>query len=161
MTCPIYPPSGICRYANPRRTENPAEFDDRWDKIRRGWCLGDPDFRKEMGKRVDERISGYDRRSYLGEEARTHDEAEALRLLQQGLIHLNLDKADLPNLKKGDLRKKVIAALIRQNTGVRNDWICNQLSMGNASNLSRHVSEVLGSEQPDLIALREMTKKAF
>jgi len=142
-------------------SENPVEFDESWKQIRRGWCLGDPDFHKEMEKRVDERISGYDRRSYLGEEARTHDEAEALRLLQQGLTRLNLDKADLPNLKKGDSRKKVIAALIRQNTGVRNDWICNQLSMGNASNLSRHVAEVLSSEQPDIIALREVTKKAF
>jgi hypothetical protein len=28
MTCPIYPPSGICRYANPRRTEK-VDCDDQ------------------------------------------------------------------------------------------------------------------------------------
>lgn len=46
-----------------------------------------------MEKRVDERIGTYDRRSYLGEEARSHDEAEAKRLLEFGLNALNL-KAD-------------------------------------------------------------------
>jgi REP element-mobilizing transposase RayT len=142
-------------------SDNPAEFDERWAAIRRGWCLGDSGFHKEMERRINQRISGYDRRSYLGEEARKHDEAEALRLLDRGLSYLNLKKEDLPNLKKGDTRKKIIAWLLRQHTGVRNDWICDQLAMGKASNLARHVAAVKNSEVPEIIAFRKMMKKAF
>ncbi len=141
--------------------ENPSEHNPLWRKIRRGWCLGDPEFRTQMEALVDQRISRYDRRSYLGEEARTHDKAEALRLLQFGLSQLKLKADELPNLKKGDVRKKVIAWLIHQHTGVRNDWICEQLSMGNSSNLARHVAEVRDSTRPEIIAMRKMTKKAF
>jgi len=32
-------------------SDNPQEFDKRWADIRRGWCLGDEAFRKEMEKR--------------------------------------------------------------------------------------------------------------
>lgn len=142
-------------------SETPAEFDESWEKIRHGWCLGDSGFRKEMETRVNKRISGYDRRSYLGEEARKHDEAEAQRLLHPGLSLLNLKMDELPNLKKGDVRKKVLAWLIRQHTGVRNDWICSHLFMGNASNLARHIAEIRESERPEIISLREMMKKAF
>ncbi len=142
-------------------SENPAEFDPLWEKIRRGWCLGDPTFRQEMETLVDKRISHYDRRSYLGEEARRHDEAEALRLLEFGLKALAISRDDLKGFKKGDVRKKVLAWLIRQHTGVRNDWICEQLVMGRSSNLSRHVSDVGNSTCQEVRKMREMMKKAF
>ncbi len=45
----------------------------------------------------------------MGEEIRMHDEMEAERLLQQGLKCCGLTEADLPKLKKGDDRKRVIA----------------------------------------------------
>ncbi len=141
--------------------ENPSEFDPLWKNIRRGWCLGDSEFRTQMEKRVDERISHYDRRSYLGEAARTHDEGEALRLLKFGLGKLKLPAEELSSLRKSDTRKKVIAWLIRQHTGVSNAWICDQLSMGHASNLARHVAEVRGSTKSAVVEMREMTRKAF
>lgn len=142
-------------------SDNPKEFDEQWAKIRRGWVWGDSEFRKEMEGRVDQRISAYDRRSYLGDEARKHDEAEAMRLLDFGLKALNLKQEELETLKKCDLRKKVLAWLIRQHTGVRNDWICEQLVMGRASNLSRYVNDVRQTTDPQVKKLLKMMKKAF
>jgi len=140
---------------------HPRDFDERWKEIRRGWCLGDDDFRKEMDDLVADRISQYDRRSYLGEQARKHDEAEAQRLLVLGLNVLGLNEADLPMMKKGTPQKKVIAWLIRNNTSVKNDWICEKLSMGRGSNLARHIRDVKESHDPDIMKMRGMMKKAF
>jgi len=142
-------------------SDHPEEFDGQWAKIRRGWYLGDSEFRREMEIQVDKRISSYDRRSYLGEEVRKHGEAEAIRLLEFGLKALKLKPEDLNDLKKNDLNKKVLAWMIRQHTGVKNDWICKQLVMGRASNLARHINEVCDSTDPKLQALCKMMKKAF
>ena len=37
-------------------SKNPAEFDERWKQIRRGWCLGGEDFRRKAESLVDQRI---------------------------------------------------------------------------------------------------------
>lgn len=140
---------------------HPMEFDARWKAIRRGWCLGDEDFRKEMEGLVDERINQYDRRSYLGEEARQHDEREARRLLHAGLERVGASLEQLPSLRKSDPRKKVVAWLIRRNTSIGNRWICENLSMGHGSNLARHVKDVEDSTDETIVNLREMTRKAF
>jgi len=140
-------------------SKNPAEFDERWKQIRRGWCLGGEAFRKEMEGLVDQRLETYDRRSYSGKEVEKHDELAAMRLLEQGLRSCGLQAEELESLRKGDDRKKALAWLIRKNTSVRNDWICERLHMGRSSNLSRHVQSVEQATDETLITLREMMKK--
>ncbi len=142
-------------------SESPGIFDKNWQDIRRGWCLGDDTFRAEMEGLVEARIDQYDRRSYLGDEARKHDEREAERLLVAGLDVLGVEIDQLPAMQKSDPRKKVLAWLIRRNTSIKNDWICERLSMGHASNLARHVKDVEQSANEDVIKMREMTRKAF
>lgn len=141
--------------------EYPMEFDERWSAIRRGWCLGDDDFRSEMEKKIDLRISGYNRSSYLGEEARLHDVREAERLLGRGLELVGLTQEELTAMRKNDPRKKVVAWLIRRNTSVGNRWICEHLAMGHVSNLARHVKDVEESTEQAVMEFREITKKAF
>jgi REP element-mobilizing transposase RayT len=140
-------------------SENPAEFDERWKQIRRGWCLGGEEFRREMEGLVDRRVETYDRRSYAGLEVEKHDELAAMRLLEHGLKTCGLQVSELQELRKGDYRKKAIAWLVRNNTSVHNDWICEHLYIGRSSNLSRHVRSVEESTDGELIALREMMKK--
>ncbi len=138
---------------------NPAEFDERWKKIQRGWCLGGEEFREKMEGLVDQRIETYDRRSYSGKEVGKHDELAAARLLEQGLKICGIQSSELEALRKGDYRKKALAWLLRRNTSIRNDWICEHLHMGRSSNLSRHVKSVEQAIDEELIALREMMKK--
>jgi len=66
----------------------------------------------------------------MGEEIRAHDETEAKRLLQKGMKCCGLTKADLPGLKNGDDRKKVIAWHIRKKTSVRTGPITTRLKRG-------------------------------
>ena len=83
-----------------------------------------------------------------------HDEREARRLLDERLAKLKLEATDLPALKKGDDRKKVVAWVIRKNTSVKNEWIVQHLHMGRASNLSRYVKEVDEAQEGSLWELR-------
>ena len=139
-------------------SEKPGEVDERWAKIRRGWAYGGDDFRVRMQELLDGVMEGKHRDSYSGEQVKKHDEREAQRLLSDGLVKLKLDAADLPNLKKGDERKKVIAWAIRRKTSVKNEWIAQQLHMGRASNLSRYVKEVDEAQKGRLWEFRKMMK---
>jgi REP element-mobilizing transposase RayT len=139
--------------------EHSIEFDERWKAIRWGWCLGDDDFRTEMEDLADKRISNYDRRSYVGNEAKMHDEREAERLIIGGLEIVGVSVDQLPSLRKTDPRKKVVAWLIRRNTSIKNQWICEKLFMGHVSNLARYVREVEESSDAAIIRLRNMMKK--
>ena len=78
----------------------------------------------------------------MGEEIRKHDEKEAERLVQHGLVCCGITDEDLPELKKGDDRKKVIAWHIRKKTSVRIEWITTRLKMGVTSNFSCYVRTV-------------------
>ena len=58
-------------------------------------------------------------------------------------------------MRKGDVRKKVIAWNIRKNTGVKNEWISERMSMGHPNSLSRHVGAVESSRCGELFELKE------
>lgn len=125
------------RVAEVASSEKPHEADARWAEIRRGWCFGSDSFRAEMVESLDGVLAGKSRESFVGDETRQHDILDAKRRVAGALQAFGLKDVDLAGLKKGDLRKKVIAWLVRKNTSVRNGWIAERLMMGNASNLPR------------------------
>jgi hypothetical protein len=111
-----------------------------------------------MVESLDGVMAGEFRASFGGDPVCRHDALDAERLIQDGLWLLGLQEADLTRLKKGDLRKQVIAWMVRKNTSVKNSWIAERLEMGHASNLSRQVHEVDVSTSGELFRLREITK---
>jgi len=123
-------------------SSDPNEADEQWSKIRRGWAFGSDEFRIRIQKTLDKTVGGKRRDSFMGEEIRAHDETEAERLFQEGLKCCGLTEADLPGLRKGDDRKKVIAWHIRKKTSVRTGWITTRLKMGVTSNFSCYVLAV-------------------
>ncbi len=135
-------------------SENPWEADLQWKQIRRGWYLGEKDFRDELIDRLGKVVSGHRRDSYVGPDIRLHDEREAEIWVEEGLKKFGLLAEDLKVLRKGDARKKVIAWLVRRKTSVKNEWISNRLYMGNASNLSRYTSDVESSLEGELYELK-------
>lgn len=50
--------------------------------------------------------------------------------------------ADLAQLRKGDARKAVLAAILRAQTTVGFDWIAKRLAMGHPGSVSRLVSQM-------------------
>lgn len=140
-------------------SETPRNVDERWEKIRRGWCLGGEEFRNQMIKALDGVMDGKRRESFTGEEIRKHDVVEAGRLAEVGLERLGLLSADLTALKKSDPRKKAVAWLIRKRTSVRNEWISGRLGMGSVTKLSSFVSEVEHAVDGELFDLKQRVKR--
>lgn len=130
-----------------QHSRDPAEADAQWSSIRRGWAYGSDEFRLKVQDALDRVVSGKRRNSFMGEEIRNHDEQAAEKLFQQGLVLCGLAEEDLPGLKKGDDRKKVIAWSIRKKTSVRVEWIAQRLGMGATSNFSRYIRAVDGSTE--------------
>ncbi|MBM4152451.1 MAG: transposase [Kiritimatiellaceae bacterium] len=140
-------------------TDKPWEADERWSKIRRGWCFGGDGFRDAMVAALDGVMAGKRRDSFAGSESRRHDRLEAQRLLEEGLGRLGLCADELSSLKKSDPRKMAVAWLIRRNTVVRNEWISEQLHMGRVSKLSFFVKQVEDAGEGELFDLREKVKR--
>ena len=135
-------------------SDEPWAVDERWAKIRRGWCFGNDEFRDEMVAALDGVMKGKRRDSFGGVESKKHDTLEAQRLFDIGIRKLKLKSSDLPKLKKNDPIKKVIAWSIRNNTSVKNEWIANAIQMGCVSNMSQYVSEVESAKDGVLCALK-------
>jgi len=123
-------------------SDDPRQTDEQWSNIRRGWFFGSDEFRMKIQDTLDKVVSGKRRDSFMGEEIRKHDEMDAERRFQYGLACCNLTEEALPELRKGDDRKKVIAWYIRKHTSVRIEWITTRLTMGVTSNFSYHVRTV-------------------
>jgi REP element-mobilizing transposase RayT len=121
---------------------DPKEADQQWAEIRRGWAFGSDEFLERIQQVLDEAIAGKRRDSFMGEEVLRHDELEAERLFRQGLKCFGMTEEDLPELKKSDARKKVIAWNIRNKTSVRIEWIANRLDMGARSNVATYIRSV-------------------
>ncbi len=54
-------------------------FEEEWDRVRRGWCLGGEGFRERLIEMLDKVIQGKRKETYKGDEIQAHDEAEAGR----------------------------------------------------------------------------------
>ncbi|MFA7257016.1 MAG: hypothetical protein WC047_05525, partial [Kiritimatiellales bacterium] len=132
----------------------PADADKAWEEIRRGWVFGSETFCIKMRNEADRTATGHRRDSHSGGAALQHDEATAERFLKKGLHILQLERAALEKMKKGDDRKKVIAWLIRKNTCVKIEWIAEALSMGNVATVSRGTGEIESATDGYLLELR-------
>ena len=111
-------------------------------EVRRGWCLGGAGFRERMPgllAAAGEKLPGLKASRLEAATQRDHGVNEARRLLEAGLICLELRPEDLAGLKKGDERKAAIAALIRAHTAVPNAWIAQELQLGHISRVSHCV----------------------
>ena len=140
-------------------SDEPWAVDERWAKIRRGWCFGSDEFRDEMVATLDGVMAGKRRDSFGGVESKKHDTLEAQRLLVYGMKKFRLKPKDLLILKKNDPRKKAIAWSIRKNTSVKNEWIANAIQMGCLSNMSQYVSEVESAENGVLCNMKKILIK--
>src|SRR5579862_5488229 len=103
-----------------------SEQDEQWKAVRRGWCLGDKAFRKELLAQMSERAGG----SHYGEELRESAQEKAQRIVAEEMKRLGWSEADLELTRKGDRRKVKIARRLRQETTMTLKWIAERLKMG-------------------------------
>jgi len=120
-------------------SERPGEFDPDWSKIRRGWYLGSQQFGQQLLDKLEGVRAVVKRGSLGGEEIHLHNEHRAKELKQLGLAALKLHDANLMDMAKGAVDKKLLAWFIKSRTTVSNVWVSDQLYCGHPSNIPGYV----------------------
>lgn len=137
-----------------RTRDGRKSFREEWKQIRYGWYLGDEAFQEKLLKLVGKVVDGRDRRSYSGGAICGHDELEAERYAEAGMMVLGLKDDDLATMAKGDEKKCVLAWLLHARTLASQRWIAERLCMGNPSNISTHVKAAGEAQSGTMAVLR-------
>ena len=106
-----------------RRRRGETQADHR--QIRRGWRLGDDQFRKEL-LAVGKSAGG----SHYGLERQERDQEKVNRLVDEELRHLGWTEKELEQRPKGDKQKVETSRMLRQQTTMTLKWIAQRLHMG-------------------------------
>src|SRR5947207_384043 len=99
-----------------RRWEDQPE---QWKRVRRGWCLGDEAFRKELLAQMAEQAGA----SHYGEELRESAEEKGQRIVGEEMKRLEWKEIELQRRRKGDPEKVGIACRLRQESTMTLKWI--------------------------------------
>jgi hypothetical protein len=99
--------------------------------VRRGWCLGEEAFRKELLAQVSERRGAH----HYGAELHEGEEAKAERLVQEEMARRKWGEKDLAEKAKTDRGKAGIALRLRRETTMTLAWIAGRLRMGSVNTL--------------------------
>jgi len=121
-----------------RGREEPGE----WKAIRRGWCLGEEQFRQELLEAMREPMGSKD---YGGAERQESDEAKAERILAEELKRRKWDRKALQARRKGDKEKVKVARRLRRETTMTLAWIAQRLAMGAAGYLAQCLRQARGT----------------
>jgi REP element-mobilizing transposase RayT len=132
------------RYAElmKRRVKETLQVPDQeevWQRLRRGWYLGDEDFRDRLMEQADKLLTGRQRASFSKTGMQFHDEKAAEKLLKNILVRLQITLEKVQRLRQNDPQKQAVAWCLRRKTIVDDAWICRRLEMGSRSNVSRAV----------------------
>ncbi len=112
-----------------------AEDEREYKVVRRGWCLGDKQFRKEL---LAEMAGGVGAQHY-GEERRESQVERAERIVLGELRKARWTEARLESSPKGHRVKVRLALRLRAETTVTYEWIARRVGMGSRSNVSNLV----------------------
>ena len=112
-----------------RRWEGEPE---QWQRVRRGWCLGEEAFRKELVEAMESKLGA----EHYGEERRERAVAKAERILGEEFKRLQWREKHLAQKRKGDLEKVKIARRLRGETTMTLAWIAERLRMGTKTHLA-------------------------
>jgi REP element-mobilizing transposase RayT len=111
-----------------RGTEDKPEA---WAPVRRGWCLGEETFRKELLAQVSERRGTH----HYGTELLEGEEEKAERLVKEELARRKWSGTELSAKPKTDRHKARIALRLRKETTMTMAWITRRLEMGSVNTL--------------------------
>ena len=81
---------------------------------------------------------------------RDHAQAEAERIVQEGLQRFGLSESDLKSLPGSDPRKVAIANTIHKNTTTLLGWTAKRLQMKSAANVSQQLRRAKTASKPNI-----------
>jgi len=107
-----------------RRGNDPTE----WKALRRGWCLGEEQFRAELLEEMSAKMGRHHGGSVRTETA----QAKAGRIVAEELRRRGWIPAELARRRKGDAAKIQLAQRLRSETTMTWGWLAARLEMGTA-----------------------------
>jgi REP element-mobilizing transposase RayT len=99
------------------------ELNEQWRGIRRGWYLGEDDFRESLLERVAKVLRAGRKSTYSGGAKVEHGEGEAERMLKVGLGVLGMGAVNWQASAKGMAQKQVLAWWLCGRTTVSRRWV--------------------------------------
>jgi putative transposase len=108
-------------------------------RMRRGWYLGDEEFRRELLAQMDGKIGPH----HGGPERRESAQEKAERILQEELKRRGWGQRELKRRRKADRGKVEVAGRLRKETTMNWQWIAASLMMGAADYAAACVREFL------------------
>jgi hypothetical protein len=130
-------------------------LEEKWESLRRGWYLGNDSFLEQVKARLGKLVEGLQRESHSGGARRTHDIAEAQRLLQRGMKVLQVTDNKLKELANGAPEKVALGWWLRRNTSVPLKWVSERLQMGHYTRVTQAVYRMNQGKGRRLALLRK------
>jgi hypothetical protein len=124
--------AGRAEFGRRMELRRQAEDGDEFKSVKRGWCLGDKTFRKELLAQMKEQTKEHN----YGEDRDESESEHIEKLVQAGLKQLGLTERDLATISKGDPRKVKLALRLRRETTATLKWIAARLQMGSWTHLN-------------------------
>lgn len=137
-------PSGREQFAAHVEIRRQAELEGKFKAVRRGWCLGSEEFRRELLAQVSEKRGLWP----FGPELQESAQEKAERMVREELQRMGLREEQLEIRPKGDPFKVALALKLRVETLVSVAWIANRLRMGTRGHLT-HLLYWHGKESDD------------
>ena len=94
--------------------------------IRRGWCFGSEEFRRQMLERMDGQLGEH----HAGDLRRENAEGRAERIIAEELQRLGWTEPDLVTQRKSAAGKLALAARLRRETTMPLKWIAARVRLG-------------------------------
>ena len=135
--------AGRRMFAAQMESRRAGEEEQDYKALRRGWFLGDKQFRQELLAQVGERRGQW----HYGEELRESAEERAEAIIVQELKRKKWAEKELEVRRKGDPFKVRLAERLRAETTVSLKWIAQRLRMGTRGHLT-HLLYWQGREKP-------------
>ena len=107
--------------------------------LRRGWYWGSEQFQAFLLKKLDAEAIRRNRNYQSTQMGRDHAQAEAERIVRDGLQRFGLSESDLKSLPGSDPRKVAIAGTVHRNTTTLLGWTAKRLQMKSAANVSQQL----------------------
>ncbi|MBI3849864.1 MAG: transposase [Verrucomicrobia bacterium] len=121
-------PAGRKQFQRLMEERRQGDEPEDWKALRRGWCLGEERFRKELLEQMGERMGAHHGGAERNETAR----AKAERIVVEEMARRKWNRAELEARRKADAEKIMIARRLRTETTMTWAWIGERLAMGTA-----------------------------
>jgi REP element-mobilizing transposase RayT len=119
-------PAGRQRLEQAVEKRRGAVEGEEFKPIRRGWCLGEEAFRKELLTQMSERLGA----EHYGEERTETDVAKAERIIATELKRRHWTEEQMRERPKGDAAKVRLAVRLRAETVQSVAWLAQRLHLG-------------------------------